>query len=192
MSRVRTFIGLDLGKQLRARVVSLQEKLAQGGCDIKWVEPANLHVTLLFLGEVDDRDLISVCRTVQAGAKPIAPFSMSVNGVGGFPNLRRPRVVWAGIGHGAPDLVGLHDALEPPLLELGCYRREERQYTPHITLGRAMPDKPIDSLAAELAKLQNWQGGDTLITEVQVMSSELRSNGPTYAVLSRAKLEGDH
>ena len=63
-----------------------------------------------------------------------------------------PRVLWVGVGEGAQQLCALHDGIEPPLLELGCYRREERQYAPHITLGRVKTDRPPDRLAAALAK----------------------------------------
>jgi RNA 2',3'-cyclic 3'-phosphodiesterase len=86
------------------------------------------------------------------------------------------------------ELVALHDALEPPLLDLGCYRREERQYTPHITLGRVKSDRPDDRLALALAKQAGWRGGNMDVREVLVMSSELRPQGPEYTVLSRGKL----
>jgi 2'-5' RNA ligase len=113
---------------------------------------------------------------------------MSVEKLGCFPNARRPRVLWIGVGQGAQDLCTLHDDLEPPLLDLGCYRREERKYTPHITLGRVRSDRPADKLAAALATQAGWHGGQTTVQEIQVMSSELTSEGPIYTVLSRAKL----
>src|SRR5262245_10420769 len=130
MSRVRTFIAIDLGQDIRARLVSLQETLGRSGVEVKWVEPENLHITLLFLGEVDQRELIDVCRAVQGAAKSLSTFSVSIEKVGAFPNLRRPRTLWVGVGQGAEEVSRLHDALETPLLELGCYRREERKYTP--------------------------------------------------------------
>ena len=73
-------------------------------------------------------------------------------------------------------------------MELGCYRREERKYTPHITLGRIRTDRPPEKLAAALAKLAGWQCGQTLVREVLVLSSKLSPDGPEYAILSRAKL----
>lgn len=190
MSRLRTFIGLDLGKPLRGRIVSLQEKLAQTGCDVKWVEAENIHVTMLFLGEVEDRELMAVCQAVEEGAKAIPAFSLTIEGVGCFPNLRRPRVVWVGVGQGRQEVIALHDAIEKPLLQLGCYRREDRPYTPHITLGRIRSDRPMDKLTAELARQQSWKAGDTTIQEVHVMSSQLTPQGPIYTILSRAKLTG--
>src|SRR5439155_9603340 len=115
-------------------------QLGQAGTPVKWVEPENLHVTLLFLGEVDAREVLEVCKTVQRTAAVIAPFAIDVRGVGCFPNLRRPRTLWVGVGDGSAKMVGLHDALEGPLLQLGCYRREDRGFTPHVTLGRTKTD----------------------------------------------------
>jgi len=188
MARLRTFIAVDLGKPLRDRCLSMQENLARTGADVKWVEEDNLHVSLLFLGEVDEREITNLCRAVADCCADRDAFTLSVETVGCFPNPRRPRVVWIGVGEGGPELIALHDALEPPLLQLGCYRRENRQYTPHITLGRVRSEAASDKLVAALNKYANWQGGETDVREVLVMSSELTPQGPIYTVLSRAKL----
>ena len=187
--RLRTFVAVDLGKPLRDRLVSLQENLARNGADVKWVEVENLHVTLLFLGEVDERELLPVCRAVSVVCGRHDRFVLSVDSVGCFPNPRRPRVVWAGVGMGGPELAALHDSLETPLQELGGYRREDRHYTPHITLGRVNSDSSVDALTAALTKKANWHGGIEIeVEEVLVMSSQLTSKGPQYTVLSRGKL----
>src|SRR5579884_1363006 len=189
MARLRTFIAVDPGKAIRDRVVALQEVLARTGASVKWVEPENLHFTLLFLGEVEDREIPAVCRAVAEGCQTHAAFPLSVERVGCFGNLRRPRTLWVGTGLGTQELVALHDALEPPLLDLGCYRREDRQYTPHITLGRVRGERsPTAALATALARQAKWQGGETNVREIHVLSSELTPQGPIYTVLSRAKL----
>jgi 2'-5' RNA ligase len=188
MARLRTFIAVDLGKAIRDRCVALQEVLARAGTDVKWVEPENVHVSLLFLGEVEDRDVANLCRAVAEVCAAHGPFAMHVETAGCFPNPRRPRVLWVGVGEGAAELVALHDALETPLLELGCYRREERRYKPHITLGRVRGDRPASALATALLKQASWHGGVTQVQEVRVLSSELTPQGPIYTVLSRAPL----
>src|SRR5579875_1429122 len=188
MARLRTFIAIDLGKAIRDRCLALQETLARDGAEVKWVEEENLHLTLLFLGEVEDRDLPALCQTVADCCAFRAPFTLSVETVGCFPNLRRPRVIWVGVGAGSAEVCALHDALETPLLELGCYRREERTYTPHITLGRVKGERSITALTTALARQAKWRGGETDVREVRVLSSELTPQGPIYTVLSRAKL----
>jgi RNA 2',3'-cyclic 3'-phosphodiesterase len=188
MGRVRTFLAIELAPPVKARVVALQESLALAVPDVKWVEPANLHLTLLFLGEVDDRDLLAVCRATQAAVADLPAFALSPEGVGAFPNARRPRIFWTGIGVGREEVKAVHDALEPPLLELGCYRREERQYTPHITLGRVKGERPSEEFAVVMQKKQSWKGGESPADEVLVMSSQLTPQGPVYTVLGRAPL----
>jgi len=188
MGRLRTFIGVDIGKTIRDRAVALQEKLSPSTNGVKWVEPQNLHVTLLFLGEVDDREIPAVCRAVSEQTAEHLPFEISVEKLGCFPHPRRPRVIWIGVGEGAQELGTLHDGLEPLLLALGCYRREERRYRPHVTLGRVRGERPADQLAAVLAQNQDWKGGKIPVSEVLVMSSELTPQGPNYTVLSRGKL----
>jgi len=188
MARVRTFIGIDPGKSIRDRMVALQKNLARTATEVKWVEPDNLHVTLLFLGEVDMLDVPTLCQAVKESVQEHPPFPMSIETLGCFPNARRPRILWAGVGEGTQEVVALHDALEGPLLALGCYRREERQYTPHVTLGRIKSDYPTDKLGTVLARHAGWTGGTTNVREIHVMSSELTRQGPVYTVLSRAKL----
>src|SRR5207245_2186076 len=96
---------------------------------------------------------------------------------GCFPNPRRPRVLWIGVGAGTQELCALHDDLEPPLLDLGCYRREDRKYSPHITLGRVRSDRPADQLGIALDKQASWQGGQIDVGEIHGMSSELTPKG---------------
>ncbi|MFL5244358.1 MAG: RNA 2',3'-cyclic phosphodiesterase [Gemmataceae bacterium] len=191
MERLRTFIAVGLDDALRDRAIGLQEKLAATGAQVKWVEPENLHVTLLFLGEVGERDLVDVCRAVTEACSRQSRFSLSLEGVGCFPNARRPRVIWAGIGEGGQELCDLHDSLEQPLLELGCYRREERHFTPHITLGRVKNEGTNDELVKSLEKLHKWKGGVMQAREVLVMSSELTPKGPAYAVMSRGRFTSE-
>jgi RNA 2',3'-cyclic 3'-phosphodiesterase len=190
MPRLRTFIALDLGKTIRDRLVSLQENFAKITTGVKWVEPQNLHITLLFLGEVEDREIPAVCRAVEEVAQSLGSFSMSVEGAGCFPNARRPNTLWVSVGAGVQETCKLHDALEPPLMALGCYRREERKFTPHVTLGRIRSVQAPTGFAQALAKYQTWKAGDVTIRDVHVMSSELTPTGPVYTVLSRAKLGG--
>lgn len=190
MSRVRTFIAIDLGKAIRDRLMALQESLTKTVSGVKWVEPDNLHMTLLFLGEVDDRELPALCQAVEDVASTKPPFSLEIEKTGCFPNARRPRILWVGVGAGTQEVCALHDALEPPLLELGCYRREERKYTPHVTLGRIRGEGTPAGLTAALAQQLTWKAGAVNVRELHVMSSELASDGPQYTILSRAKLTG--
>ena len=188
--RLRTFIAVDVAPFTRDRLKGLQSQLAAIGGSVRWVEPGNLHVTLLFIGEVDPRETPKICQAVADAVKSIASFEFNVAGLGAFPTPRRPRILIAKIDQGADGLKQLHEAIEPGIMDLGGYRREERPFTPHVTLGRISRDADADSLAGAIAKFEVWTGGQTRVREVRVMASQLRSEGPEYSVLSRAKLLG--
>jgi 2'-5' RNA ligase len=190
MPRTRTFIGIDIAEATRDRAAALQESLAKTGAEVNWASPESMHVTLLFLGEVDDRELHAVCRAVQQIAAREPSFTLAVSGVGAFPNARRPKIVWAGITEGAEELQRLYDDLETRMLDLGCYRKEQRGYTPHLTLGRVKAERDGFALAPELAKLAEWDGGRTTVDEVLVFSSDLTRDGPVYTVIGRGELKG--
>ena len=190
MARLKLFTGVNLGSALRANAAVLQQKLAACGANVKWVETENLHVTINFLGEVEDRDLHGICRVLASVGKAESPFRLALAGVGAFPTTRRPKVVWAGITDGADSLARIHAASEPRLLEMGVYRREERGYTPHLTLGRAKDEADGQLIAAELPKFADWNGGDCYVEEILLFTSELRRGGPVYSVAARSRLSG--
>src|SRR5438045_2059794 len=97
MGKTRTFIGIDVGEGIRNNAVALQETLAKTGAEVKWATPESMHVTLLFLGDVDDRELHAVCKAVKEAAAGEPGFALRVSGVGAFPTARRPKILWAGI-----------------------------------------------------------------------------------------------
>jgi RNA 2',3'-cyclic 3'-phosphodiesterase len=187
--RYRTFIAVEVSPFARDRLRGLQEQLAPHAEGVKWVETNNLHLTLVFLGEVNDREVVRVCRATEGACADAAPFSFTLAGLGAFPTPRRPRTLIAKVREGADAIIALHAALEPALTELGCYRREERAFTPHVTVGRVSSEATGD-LPAAILKFAAWQGGETNVREVRVMASELGPNGPEYTILGRAKLRG--
>lgn len=191
MSRTRTFIAVDVGDEIRNNTVALQQSLANTGASVNWVSEDNLHITLLFLGEVDDRNLHSVCRAVKAVAASHPPFGLRVSGLGAFPTLRRPKIAWAGFADGTENLMRLYEKLEERIFDLGFYRKEGRDYTPHLTLGRVRSESDGSKLAPELANRSSWEGGRTVVNEVLVFSSRLENDGPPiYTILGRGELTG--
>lgn len=188
--RLRTFIAVLLDDAVRRRVTALRDELASLAPDVKWVEPENLHVTMLFLGEVDALEVVDVCRAVREVCGQYPPLELTLAGVGCFPNERRPKVFWAGIDQGREALIALHHALEAPLLRLGAYRREEREFTPHVTLGRARGGEIPESLRQQLKRAGQWRGGRLEVDAIHVMSSELTPQGPRYSIVSRETLGG--
>ena len=190
MARTRTFIAVDIGDETRKSAVALQQRLARAVAGVKWTEAEGMHITLLFLGEVDDRELVDVFRAVKSAAGREPPFAVQVSGVGAFPTQRRPKVLWAGITEGSAELRRVFGGIEASLMERGIYRKEERAYTPHLTLGRISGEAEGETLAAEIPKLADWNGGNSMVNEVLVYSSNMRREGPEYVVLGRSPLVG--
>src|SRR5688500_9053956 len=118
-SQVRTFIAVEITSGIRARAKKLIEQFARTSADVKWVEPENLHLTLAFLGEVPVLEIPEICNTAAASIGDFEPFDIEVQGVGAFPDLRRPRTIWLGVGQGAEEMIALHDTLQAGLVKLG-------------------------------------------------------------------------
>jgi 2'-5' RNA ligase len=185
--RIRTFIAVEIDASIRKQLVALQGELRGVAEGVKWVEAENLHVTLKFLGDVDETQLYAVCKLAQQSVAGHFAFPMHVCGVGAFPNAGRPRIIWAGIQQGADELRRIYQSLDDAFGHEG-YPREDRAFTPHLTLGRARQGTSPQQLAGALAKLKEWEAGKTLVREILVMSSQLSSSGPSYSVMGRARL----
>ncbi len=187
---LRTFVAVEIDSPIRARAAELIESLRGSAADVKWVETHNLHLTLKFLGDVHERDLVDVCRAVQKGAAEVNPFDLEVRGAGAFPHAARPRTVWIGAGAGAEQMIGLHDAVEAALADLG-YRKEHRQFQTHLTIGRVRGSGPgIAELGKLIQQHAEFLVGRMTVGKVTVFSSELTSSGPVYETIATARLGG--
>jgi 2'-5' RNA ligase len=189
-SQVRTFIAVEITGGIRTRAKKLIEQLARSGANVKWVEPENLHLTLAFLGEVPVLEIPDVCDTVQASIGDFEPFEIDVCGVGAFPDLRRPRTIWLGVGDGAEEMVALHDTLEKGLTKLG-FRGENRRFRPHLTLGRVRQSPMgLGELAQTIGQLKDLHVEAMEVAEVVVFSSRLDRGGSEYEPLGTIELKG--
>jgi 2'-5' RNA ligase len=184
---MRLFVALNLEPQERQRLTEAVAPLREGGLPVRWLEPEALHLTLKFVGEVTNERAAEVEDVAQRLAASVPPFTLRLGGIGAFPNLRRPRVVWMGV-EAPPELLQLQSGLEAALGELG-FPREERPYSPHLTLGRARPDAQPSELRAlpELAGLVDYSGIIDART-VDVMRSHLSPKGARYERLAALPL----
>jgi 2'-5' RNA ligase len=188
--RIRTFVAIELPGPVRHRLAALADELADVLPSAKWVEPENIHLTLKFLGDVDDPDLYTVCKTAQQVAARFAPFEIAVAGVGAFPDAQRPRIIWGGVTAGGAELMALQGELDRAFSALG-YPHEERPFTPHITLGRARRGFSDRRFAEAVEQQKGWRGGELLVEEILVFSSQLGPDGPTYTIMGRGELSAD-
>jgi 2'-5' RNA ligase len=185
---LRTFVAVEITPAVRARAGELIAALAGTSADVKWVEPHNLHITLKFLGDVHQRDMVEVCRAVERGTAQLAPFELVLRGAGAFPNAARPRTVWLGADQGSQQMVDLHDRIEEQLAELG-FREEHRRFQTHLTIGRVRGDgQGIKELGCLLSQQAAFDAGRMTVAKVTVFASTLTPSGPIYEVLGTAPL----
>ena len=189
-STIRTFVAVEINAAIRERAGKLIESLRSAPAEVKWVDVNNLHLTLKFLGDVPSREIAQVCRAVERGAAETAPFGLEICGAGAFPNARRPRTLWLGVGAGEAEMVALHGHLEKPLKKLG-YRTEHRRFHPHLTIGRVRRGGlGVTDLGELVEQRADFPAGEVKVSQVVVFSSRLDRTGPTYEALGRAKLGG--
>jgi 2'-5' RNA ligase len=157
---------------------------------VRWVNPAGMHLTLKFLGNVEpglvDRIIEAMART----AAEASPFSIHLSGLGMFPNERRPRVLWAGVQGGLHPLQRLREEIEETVSGLG-FPRERRPFNAHLTLGRVR--EPVSSAmvrrisaavtSASLEATEPW-----LVDSVHLMRSTLAPGGAKYSALASVPL----
>jgi 2'-5' RNA ligase len=153
--------------------------------EVRWVAPENVHLTLQFLGNAPEERLEEVKGAVAAAAAASRPLHLEVRGAGGFPNARRPRVIWAGLSGDVALLGPLAKDLGARLAPLG-FPPEDRPFSAHLTLGRARNGAP--GLAGALAALEHAEGASFRAAELVLFRSHLSPKGPTYEAILRAPL----
>jgi len=184
---VRTFICIELPREIRDRIDALQDRLKRVGADVSWVRSGNIHLTLKFLGDVPPAKIRGICSVVENAVQGEGVFSVEVGGTGCFPSVRNPRVLWVGVGSATEALKHLQTSIEKGLEAIGC-AREPRQFSPHLTLGRVKSQRNarrlVEALTEEgFAKL-SFQAG-----EIVVMRSDLKSTGAAYTPLATILLQ---
>lgn len=184
---MRLFIAIDLSPEIKNRLSSAVKILKPVASDIKWVAPENYHLTLKFLGETDDSRVETIKQVLEKVASKHRRFYLSVRGTGSFPPGQvRMRVIWVGFQAG-PELYALQSELEEALSQEG-FSREERPFTPHLTIGRAREPRKQERLKAELDRMGAEEYGTMEVSEINLFQSILRPEGPEYRIISRHKL----
>ena len=176
---MRLFIALNLDENLRRAIAEAQERLRASGADAKWVVPESIHITLKFLGWVDDARVPEVMEALAAALDGAAGFRLSLEGIGSFPTPTAPRVVWVGVKDGGEHLAALAERTDAAMGPLG-FEREARAFSPHVTIGRCKSAQGRDRLVAAMRGERDRQFGEMEVRGVDLMRSDLRPTGPIY------------
>ena len=184
---MRLFIAMNFPAPLRRSIAAIGSDLERSGVPARWVDSSAVHLTLKFLGEIPSARVGGVSSALDEIAVGAEPLMLRFEGVGAFPSPRRPGVIWVGIESG-PRLRLLHDALDRRMAEFGV-ARETRPFRPHVTLGRV--DR--DSGPGEFREFEKQAQSLRLDTEIEIsqidlMESRLRADGPEYRRVHAARL----
>lgn len=186
MDKSRVFIAINLDSDVWQRLSDIQGKLRKCGADVRWVAPENIHLTLRFLGYVSDANLRDVFEASKNSISGILPFEIFLSEIGAFPDLKRPRVIWAGIRE-SKVLSDIVHNLSGFLKQCG-FPQDKRDYHPHLTLGRVRSVKNKEGLVRAVKANENWNGGSQMVRDIRVVESILKSQGAEYSSLYVAKL----
>lgn len=185
---MRIFIAIDLSPEIKAQLASVVKLLKPFSSNIKWVAPENYHLTLKFIGEVEEQKVEIIRQVLEKVVQGHRAFSLSVKGAGSFPaGQSRMRVIWIGL-HSGPELYSLQADLEEALSREG-FSREDRPFSPHLTIGRARQPQKQEKLKIELDRLGQKEFGMMEVREIELFQSILRPEGPEYKIISRHYLK---
>ncbi len=178
---VRAFLAFELeNESVRKNLLDVQRKAVQTGADVKLVEPENIHITMRFLGDIT----LNMADKIYEEMKNIqfVPFFAHIYGLGVFPDLRFPRVLWAGITEGSDQLRYIFQQLEPKLLNLG-FAPDSKGFSPHLTIARVRSARNRTQLGEFVQKNTKYDFGRVDARCLRLKRSELTPRGPIYSTL---------
>jgi RNA 2',3'-cyclic 3'-phosphodiesterase len=187
---IRAFIAMTLPEPLAGLVSEIQQTLKAQGLRIAWVPSGNVHLTLKFLGDIDPADIDPIADVMSECAQCIEPLTFTARGLGVFPDLRRPRVVWLGITGDMPQLIAFQQDLDARLAALGKgrFKPEDRPFKGHLTLGRIKIRLDSGILIKALRETGRVESPAFTLDAIHLIQSRLKPSGSIYTPLRRVVL----
>lgn len=185
---IRAFVAIEVPQAIRQRLDELGKVLRRLELDARFVNSGSIHLTLKFLGDVEESAVQAISGAIVRATEGIQPFSVAVSKLGVFPTLRNPRVLWVGIA-GSAELLPLQSRMDAEMGRLG-YQQERRPFSPHLTLARIESSRNVEKLA-RYVELEGpgVELGEFRVQGVHLFRSILRPEGAEYRILATAPLE---
>lgn len=192
MEQIRSFIAIELPDDIKQALAELQASLrTEQHLSVKWVDPGSIHLTLKFLGSIAANRTGDIIGTMEEAARDTAPFSLEVKGLGVFPNFKRVRVVWVGMGGDIATLKQLQQRIESGLVPLG-FARESRPFAPHLTLARVR-EKVSPGEQQNFGQIIAGASFETAyhftVDRINLMRSQLTTAGAIYSHIGAVNLK---
>lgn len=185
---MRLFIAIELSDEVRAALAEVQASLGKWSQMVRWIDAAQLHMTLKFLGETPQSNVRAIHQALASAAAAVSPFELALADCGCFPPRGPTRIVWVGTTDETGRLTLLVEAVEAGVAPLG-FPREDRPFAPHLTVGRIRDDRSGGQIrtAMQTAKVRCVS---QRVDHVTLMQSQLSPQGASYSVVTRAELSG--
>ena len=186
---IRAFIAITLAPNVIEKIADASTQLSAEITGVRWVPAANFHLTLKFLGGIDENMVEPIEARLREQLSLFPRFSINAKGLGVFPNPIRPRVLWVGLS--GDRLVALASRVESALQQLG-FTPETRKFTPHLTIGRWRQADPVsNSMDRQLEKWRAYDFGVSCVESVRLIESILRNDGAKYSQLAAVSLSAE-
>lgn len=186
---MRSFIAIELPETAKSALEELQREFKTCGADIRWVKPENIHLTLKFLGDIEEKTVAHITESIKGTCNKYMAFSLKLSGAGVFPNARSPRVLWVGL-NGNETLTGLYREIDREMGSLG-FERENRRFVPHLTLGRFRSSSGRGKLLERVEAYKESEFGFIDVNSVSLMRSDLGPAGAKYTRIAELYLAGE-
>jgi 2'-5' RNA ligase len=190
---MRTFIAIEISDDIKKMLDQIESHLKYAGADVKWVKPETIHLTLKFLGEINEEKCEEVKEALNSIAKYMKPFELTLKDMGAFPKIENPRVVWVGLGKGAAESAALASGIDDLLSKTG-FAKEERPFSPHLTIGRVRSPMNKDKLKEKMSSASsNFQLSAVpphQVASVILFKSTLTPQSPIYTNIHESRFSG--
>ena len=184
---IRTFIALELPPAVISLLHKVQQDLKRMKIRARWVRPENIHLTLKFLGDINPGDIDKIGAAMAGAAIEFPPVTLTVRGIGVFPGIKRPRVIWVGLGGAKPTLLNLQRNLEDRLATVG-FPKEKRSFNAHLTLGRIRQAVNPNILGQAIQDYSDLGNLKFCADRIILFKSDLKPSGAVYSHLKQAEL----
>jgi 2'-5' RNA ligase len=186
---IRSFLAIEIPVTVLKKIEKVQEDLKSSRADVRWVNPGKIHLTLKFFGSIEESKVEPIVESIGGPVRGTSPFPLQAKGLGAFPHVRNPRVIWLGLADSRKILIPFQKELEDQLQKIG-FQREDRPFQPHLTLGRTTSSRGRNELVERMEKYREEEFGEFRVEGVTLFKSELRPSGPIYTKLRELRLGG--
>ena len=181
---IRSFLAFEIPEEIKPTVSSIYRGLRDSSLDVRWVREENIHITVIFMGNVEEKYLDSIGKVVERACSKYAPFKIRAKGAGVFSNLRNAKVLWIGVEGDIERLGYFKESIQKKLKPFGI-KEESRRFSPHITVGRFRKGFNQPRLLKEvLDKFKDVSSSEAWLKELVLFKSELKPDGAVYTKLN--------